>query len=74
MDGEQVRAERHRRGWSQTHLSARTGIAASDLSAIERGRRALYPGWRRRIAKAFRMRVTDLFPDAGETRPGAPQA
>jgi len=49
----ELRTERLRRGWSQTKLSALTGIAQSDLSALENGRRPLSPGWRRRIALAF---------------------
>jgi transcriptional regulator with XRE-family HTH domain len=56
-----LREERHRRGWSLTRLSAKTGIASSDLSAVERERRIPFPGWKRRIAKVFRMAARDLF-------------
>lgn len=58
----QLRAERLRRGWSQTRLSALTGIAQSDLSAIENSRRVPGAGWRRRLSRAFGMPETSLFP------------
>lgn len=56
-----MREERLKRGWSLTRLSGKTGIAAGDLSAVERGLRVAFPGWRRRIARAFRMSARDLF-------------
>ena len=58
-----VREERLKRGWSQTMLSARTGIAASDISAVERGIKYPFAGWRRRLAAAFRVPEAALFPD-----------
>ena len=58
-----VREQRLRRRWSQTQLSARTGIAGSDISAIECGKRYVPPGWRRRLAAAFEMHEAELFPD-----------
>jgi hypothetical protein len=39
-----------------------TGIAQSDVSAIERGRRYAPPGWRRRFAAAFKLPESHLFP------------
>ncbi len=56
-----IRGERQRRGWTLTHLSALTGIAESDLSQVERGLRPAFPGWQRRIARAFGQSVADLF-------------
>lgn len=65
-----LRAERQSRGWSQTRLSALTGIASPDLSAVERGAKPAYPGWRRKLAEAFGMAEEDLFaPAAGEQLP-----
>jgi hypothetical protein len=40
-----------------------TGIAGPDISAIERGTRYPHPGWRRRIAAAFRLPESELFGD-----------
>ena len=61
-----LREERRRRGWSLTRLSALTGIAHSDLSQIERGLRQPFPGWQRRIARAFGMPAAELFAPARE--------
>jgi transcriptional regulator with XRE-family HTH domain len=56
-----LRPERERRKWSQTFLSAMTGIAQSDLSAFENERRTPGPGQRRRIARVFGLPEADLF-------------
>jgi hypothetical protein len=56
-----VREMRLRRGWSLTHLTTLTAIATQDISALERGLRPLYPGWRRRLARAFGMSEAELF-------------
>jgi transcriptional regulator with XRE-family HTH domain len=56
-----LRAERLKRGWSQTQVSMRTGIATPDVSAVERGRRYPHPGWRRRLAAAFQIPESELF-------------
>jgi len=57
----QLRAERLRRGWSLTRVSGLTGIAAQDVSAVERGIRRAFPGWRRRLAAAFKLSERELF-------------
>lgn len=49
----QLRKERERRGLSQTKLSAMTGIASTDISAIENGWKRPFPGWKKRIVKAL---------------------
>jgi transcriptional regulator with XRE-family HTH domain len=66
----QLRIERQRRGWSLTRVSGLTGIAASDLSAVERETRIPFGGWRRRIAKAFGVPEHELFvpAEAGSER------
>ena len=56
-----LKAERTKRGWSQTRLSVLTGIAQSDLSAIENGHKRVGAGWRRRLADVFGMAEADLF-------------
>ena len=59
-----LREERKRRGWSQVMLSLKTGgIAPSDLSAIERGKKVAHPGWRKRIARALKVDEATLFGD-----------
>lgn len=50
-----LREERQRRGMSQTKLSGMTGIASTDISAIENGWKKPFPGWRKRIAVALGM-------------------
>ena len=56
-----LRSERERRGWSLTRVTALTGIATNDLSMLERGLRPAFPGWRRRLARAFRLPASVLF-------------
>ena len=63
MTTEQLRRERLARGWSLTRVAGLTMIAASDLSRLERGLLPPYPGWRRRLAKAFRVPEAELFAD-----------
>jgi transcriptional regulator with XRE-family HTH domain len=62
-----LREERRQRDWSLTKLSALTGIAATDISAIERGIKYAFPGWRRRLAAAFKVSERELFPDEGRS-------
>ena len=57
----QLQTEREKRGWSQTFVSALTGIAQSDLSAFENERRTPGPGQRQRIAKACGLAESVLF-------------
>jgi transcriptional regulator with XRE-family HTH domain len=59
-----LREERRRRGWTQTRLSALTGLAQSDLSAFENERRQAGAGQRQRIAVVFGMAAADLFAPA----------
>ena len=63
----QLREERLRRGWSQTHLGMLAGcISQADISAIEHGRRVPGAGWRRRLAQVFGMPEAVLFAEARE--------
>ncbi|ACV64373.1 transcriptional regulator, XRE family [Desulfofarcimen acetoxidans DSM 771] len=48
-----LRQERQQRGLTQVKLSGMTGIASTDISAIENGWKRPYPGWKKRIAKAL---------------------
>jgi transcriptional regulator with XRE-family HTH domain len=56
-----LRKERERLVWSLTELTRRTGIAANDLSMLERGLRPPFPSWRRRIAQALGVSEEKLF-------------
>lgn len=48
-------------------LSIKTGgIAPSDLSAIENGKKVPHPGWRRRIARALQVDEATLFGSKNE--------
>jgi transcriptional regulator with XRE-family HTH domain len=61
-----LREERLKRGWSQTELSARTRIASPDISAIERGVKQAFPGWRRKLAHALKRPEAYLFEEVGD--------
>jgi transcriptional regulator with XRE-family HTH domain len=56
-----LREARQKKGWSLMDVAQKTGITPSNLSYIERGLIPAYPGWQKRIAKAFRMKRADLF-------------
>jgi DNA-binding XRE family transcriptional regulator len=58
-----LRNERLRRGWTLTKVTQVTGISTADLSQVERGLRPAFPGWQRRLAEAFNLPVSDLFPE-----------
>jgi transcriptional regulator with XRE-family HTH domain len=70
METNRVRSTRIKRGLSQTRLSALTLIAQSDISAIERGRRAPGAGWRQRLADALEVSERELFPTGARPRGG----
>jgi len=59
-----LRSERLARKWSMTLVSGMTGIATSDLSQLERGLRPAYPGWKSRLARAFKVPADELFAKA----------
>jgi XRE family transcriptional regulator, regulator of sulfur utilization len=64
-----IRTERQRRGWSQTVLGARAGMATSEVSRIETGRLRPYPNQLRRLAKALDVPADELLKpssDGGE--------
>ncbi len=56
-----LREERIKCGLSLTKLSNLTGIASTDLSALERGLRPAFPGWQKRIAQALKLPKSVLF-------------
>lgn len=62
----ELRRERLRRNWSLTKVSGLSGIAANDLSMLERGLRPIFPGWRRRLVRLFRVPGIKLFAPVNE--------
>lgn len=61
----QIKAERLRRGWTQTELGAKAGLSASDVSRIETGRLRPYPLQVIRLARALKLapdQLLDLAP------------
>ena len=58
-----VREFRERAGLSQVELARRARIASTNLSAIECGRLAPWPKAKRRLARALKVTLEDLFPD-----------
>lgn len=54
-----LRKERERRGWTLDKLSKKTAISQPDLSRLERGLCPAYPGWKKKIALAFRVKLAD---------------
>jgi transcriptional regulator with XRE-family HTH domain len=64
-----LKAERLKRGLSQTRLAAMAGIHPATLSRIETGRMYPYPGWRKRLAEALGWpveRADELFEEVSE--------
>ena len=59
-----LRSERERRGWSQHYLGTLAGLAQSDISAIECGRRGVGPVVRQRLARAVGLPESELFTSA----------
>lgn len=45
-------------------MTMKTGIASADVSLMERGLKPAYPGWRRRLSKAFGIPEAELFQEA----------
>jgi transcriptional regulator with XRE-family HTH domain len=61
-----IKAERLRRGWSQTVLGARAGLAASDISRIETGRFKPYPLQVARLSRALNVPADRLLDPADD--------
>ena len=56
-----LRKVRQGREWSLTDVTVKTGIPEPTLSALENGKLHPYPGYKRRIANAFKMPEDELF-------------
>jgi transcriptional regulator with XRE-family HTH domain len=57
--------ERH---WTQRQLARQADLGEAEISRIISGRQRPYSGQARRIAKALRVQVKDLFPDEAPLR------
>ena len=60
--GDRVRAERVRRGWSQSELGAAIGVSFQQVQKYERGANRISASMLARIAKALDTAVADFFP------------
>jgi len=58
-----VKTMRERLGWTQAELARRARLPQSNLSEIERGNRKAWPAAAKRLARALKVSVKDLFPD-----------
>ena len=56
-----VRRERKKLKLTLRELSLISGIAQPDLSAIERGKRQIFPTWRKRLSMALKTPEENLF-------------
>lgn len=59
--GKRVRTLRDEKGWSQEELAERIGVHRTYLGGIERGHRNVALKNIDKIAKAFELRLSDLF-------------
>jgi DNA-binding XRE family transcriptional regulator len=70
LDGENaVRVWREYRGISARELAAQAGLSAAYLSEIETGKKEGSLSALRKIAKALRVDLDDLFPGEDESHP-----
>jgi transcriptional regulator with XRE-family HTH domain len=65
MLGAELRAERHRRGWTQAQLAERAECKAQTVRAIERGRRRPQGRTLRRLEAALGLPPGALLAAAG---------
>jgi transcriptional regulator with XRE-family HTH domain len=59
-----LRALLQERRWTNRKLAHRADLGEADVSRIVSGRQHPYPGQARKLAKALKVRVEDLFPAA----------
>lgn len=59
---------RQRAGLTQAELAGRVNIPQNTLSQIENGRIRAFPAWRRRLAKALKVREEEIFNADGFVR------
>jgi transcriptional regulator with XRE-family HTH domain len=69
MLGEQLRAERHQRGWTQAALAERAGLDLKTVARLEQGRRRPHLRTLRRLERALGLPPGALLAAAAR-RPG----
>ena len=58
---EKLRAELKKRGISVNKLSFMSNIAAADLYSMLKGKKVMFPNWRKRISEALGVPADELF-------------
>lgn len=61
-----MKAERKRRGWTQTQLASRAGLHQSQISAFEKAARQPNEDHARRIAVVLKLDASELLDEAAE--------
>lgn len=61
-----IKAERLRRGWTQTELGYHARLASADVSRIESGRLVPYPAQAARLARVLGMNENELLERTSE--------
>ena len=64
--GEEVRARRREKGWSQEDLAGESGLHTNEISLVERGGVNASLGVSRKIVVALGMRLSELLASVGE--------
>lgn len=64
-----LRAERIRRGWTQTDLAFHARVTPADVSRIETGRLRPYPSQVERIARVLELPPADLLVEVAAAVP-----
>lgn len=65
-----LREARFFKGLNQWDISLKTGISQSKLSLVERGYIDLREDEKKKIAKVLNCKVTEIFPENGESKNG----
>jgi len=63
-----IKAERLRRGWTQTDVAYKARSSAAEVSRIETGRFHPYPGQIKRLVRVFGIGADELFADVDDAR------
>jgi transcriptional regulator with XRE-family HTH domain len=61
MTGARIRSLCKQRGWSQEDLAANSGLPSAHVAMIERGEKTVRVSTLGKIAKAFKMTLSDLM-------------
>ena len=56
-----LKAERLRRGWTQTDLAYHARVQPAEISRIERGNARPYPAQAERLARVLGLAITELI-------------